>query len=131
MYKRQFLTSRNVLQNTTWYVGTVPYYRTEESLFGRTPTDHVPYLYEGAKVYEDYYTLTGFPQFAWCSDTDLLVEYNEMKTQMNDYLLQAKIQFITGATDIEDDAAWQDYLDTLNDMGLERYLEVTKTVNFG
>lgn len=128
---RFFLTSRNVLQNTTWYVGTVPYYRTEESLFGRTPTDHVPYLYEGAKVYEDYYTLTGFPQFAWCSDTDLLVEYNEMKTQMNDYLLQAKIQFITGATDIEDDAAWQDYLDTLNDMGLERYLEVTKTVNFG
>lgn len=128
---RYFLTSRNVLQNTTWYVSTVPYYRTEESLFGRTPTDHVPYLYEGAAVYEDFYTLTNFPQFPWCSDVDLLLEYNEMKTMFNDYLLQMKIQFVTGSADIEDDAVWQNYLNTLNDMGLEHYLEVVETVNFG
>ena len=128
---RYFLTERNVLQNTTWYVSTVPYYRTEESLFGRTPTDHVPYLYKGAIVYEDFYTLTNFPQFAWCSDTDLIAEYNEMKSLMNDYLLQAKIQFITGAMDIEDDAAWQGYIDQLNAMGLEHYLDVVEEVNFG
>lgn len=128
---RYFLTSRNVLQNTTWYVNTVPYYRTEDSLFGRTPTDHVPYLYEGAQAYEDFYTLTNFPQFAWCSDVDLLLEYNELKTMINDYLLQMKIQFITGSADVEDDAAWESYVNTLNDMGLERYLEVVKIVNFG
>lgn len=128
---RKFLTDRNILQNTTWLVDTVPYYRTEESLFGRAPTDHVPYLYEGAVAYEDFYTYTNFPQFAWCSDTDLLTEYNELKTLINDYLLQAKVQFITGAMDIEDDAAWQGYIDQLNAMGLERYLEVVKTVNFG
>ena len=50
---------------------------------------------------------------------------------MNDYLLQAKIQFITGAMDIEDDAAWQGYIDQLNAMGLEHYLDVVEEVNFG
>lgn len=128
---RMFLKDRNILQNTVWYVDTVPYYRTEESLFGRTPTDHVPYLYEGADMYDDFYTLTNFPQFAWCSDTNLLAEYNEMNTLFNDYIEQARVQFITGAMDIEDDAAWQGYLDQLNAMGLERYLEVVEEVNFG
>ena len=128
---RFFLTSRNVLQNTTWYVGTVPYYRTEESLFGRTPTDHVPYLYEGADVYDDYYTLTNFPAIAWCSDVDLIAEYNEQKTLFNDYFQKAKVQFVTGALDIEDDTAWNDYLSTLDRMGLEHYLDIIAQINFG
>lgn len=126
---RFFLTSRNVLQNTTWYVGTVPYYRTEESLFGRTPTDHVPYLYKGAVAYENYYYLTGFPQFAWCDDIDKISEFNELKTQMNDYIEQAKIQFITGTMDL--DADWDAYLAQINNIGLERYLELAEIVNFG
>lgn len=128
---RSFLTSRNVLQNTTWYVGTVPYYRTEDSLFGRTPTDHVPYLYEGADAYDDYYTLTNFPAIAWCSDLDLIAEHNELQTLFNEYFEQSKIQFITGALDINDDAAWNDYLNTLNGMNLAHYLEVIGKVNFG
>lgn len=128
---RIFLINRMELQNDIWHVSTVPYYRTQESLFGRAPTDHVPYLYKGATAYEDFYVLTNFPQFAWCSDTDLLLEYNELKTMMNDYLLQAQIGFVTGSSDIEDNAAWQEYLDTLNAMGLERYLEVVEIINFG
>lgn len=128
---RYFLTSRNVLQNTTWYVGTVPYYRTEESLFGRTPTDHVPYLYEGADVYDDYYTLTNFPAVAWCSDVELIAEYNELKTLFNEYLQKAKVQFITGALDIEDDGTWNEYLAKLEEMGIEHYLDVIEQINFG
>ena len=44
---------------------------------------------------------------------------------------QAKVQFITGALDIESDADWQTYLNTLEAMGLENYLEVVAKVNFG
>ena len=128
---RFFLTSRNVLQNTTWYVGTVPYYRTEESLFGRTPTDHVPYLYEGADVYDDYYTLTNFPAIAWCNDVELIAEYNELQTMFDDYFQQAKIQFVTGVIDINDDAAWNSYVAKLEEMNLSHYLEVISEVNFG
>lgn len=128
---RSFLTSRSVLQNTTWQVNTVPYYRTEESLFGRTPTDHVPYLYEGANVYQPYETVTGFPQFAWCTDVDILAENSELKLVIDDYVKQALVQFITGAVDIEDDAAWQGYVEDLNSMGLERYIENVEYVNFG
>ena len=128
---RFFLTNRNVLQNTTWYVGSVPYYRTEESLFGRTPTDHVPYLYEGAKCYEDFYTITNFPNIAWCNDVELLTEYNGLKILFDDYFLQSKVQFITGAKDINSDDDWNSYLATLDSMNLDRYMEVTGLVNFG
>ena len=128
---RTFLTGRTEPQNVHWYVNTVPYYRTEDSLFGRTPTDHVPYLYEDALAYENYYTITGFPQFAWCEDTDLLAERVELKTQIDEYVQQAKVQFITGAMDVGSDADWQSYLDNLKAMGLDRYLEVVKAVTFG
>ena len=109
----------------------MPYYRTEKSLFGRTPTDHVPYLYAGAKVYEDYETKTGFPQFAWCDDLDILAENNELRTVINDYVLQTQVQFITGAEDIDDDAVWAGYLDSLAGLQLDRYLETVKLINFG
>lgn len=128
---RSFLTSRNEMQNVHWQVNTVPYYRTEKSLFGRTPTDHVPYLYAGAKVYEDYETKTGFPQFAWCDDLDILAENNELRTVINDYVLQTQVQFITGAEDIDDDAVWAGYLDSLAGLQLDRYLETVKLINFG
>ena len=128
---RSFLTSRNEMQNVHWQVNTVPYYRTEKSLFGRTPTDHVPYLYAGAKVYEDYETKTGFLQFAWCDDLDILAENNELRTVINDYVLQTQVQFITGAEDIDDDAVWAGYLDSLAGLQLDRYLETVKLINFG
>ena len=44
---------------------------------------------------------------------------------------QAKVQFITGALDIENDADWDNYLSTLEAMGLEHYMEVVEKVNFG
>lgn len=128
---RAFLTDRNVLQNVHWHVNSVPYYRTIDSLFGRAPTDHVPYLYEGALVYEPYEVAQGFPQLAWCTDMDVLNENNELSTVIGDYILQALVQFVTGAEDIEDDAAWENFKSTLDTLGLERYLETVSIINFG
>ena len=48
---------------------------------------------------------------------------------MNDYIEQAKIQFITGTMDL--DADWDAYLAQINNIGLERYLELAEIVNFG
>ena len=89
------------------------------------------YLYEGAKAYEDYHTITNFPNIAWCNDVELLAEYNELKILFDDFFLQAKVQFITGAKDINNDDDWNSYLATLDSMNLERYLEVTAAVKFG
>ena len=89
----------------------------------------MPFLYKGAVAYENYYYLTGFPQFAWCDDIDKISEFNELKTQMNDYIEQAKIQFITGTMDL--DADWDAYPAQINNIGLERYLELAEIVNFG
>lgn len=40
-------------------------------------------------------------------------------------------EFILGVRDIDDNAVWQAYLNELNDMGLERYLEVCDEYYFG
>lgn len=41
------------------------------------------------------------------------------------------MQFITGAEDIDDDAVWAGYLDSLAGLQLDRYLETVKLINFG
>ncbi len=47
-----------------------------------------------------------------------------LHTDIENYLITMKAQFITGALDI--DASWDDFLNQLNEMGLERYLEITQ-----
>lgn len=51
---------------------------------------------------------------------------SEVKTLLQDYLLQARAQFATGVMDPNNDADWQTYLDTLEGMGLAKFLEVSQ-----
>ncbi len=53
---------------------------------------------------------------------DLVQEYVDLFTPLAGYLDQMTSQFITGSSDI--DAEWDNYVSTLNDMGLERFMEV-------
>lgn len=47
-----------------------------------------------------------------------------LKTNVNDTQSEYMTQFITGAMDINDDSAWQAYLDALESVGLSEYLEL-------
>ena len=51
-----------------------------------------------------------------------LTERATLYTDIRNYLITAKAQFITGAKDI--DASWDEHIETLNSMGLERLLEI-------
>ena len=74
---------------------------------------------------------SAFPAIAWCADADLITEKAELQTTIDNAISTAYAEFILGRKDIDDDAEWQAYLDNLEVLGLSRYLEVVKTINFG
>jgi putative aldouronate transport system substrate-binding protein len=51
-------------------------------------------------------------------------ELRQIGTQINDYIGEMVARFVTGELDI--DAEWDSYVSALNEMGLERYLEINQ-----
>ena len=49
----------------------------------------------------------------WAPD-DVIAEYTELKTLIDEYILVSDTEFIMGIKDINDDAQWQEYLDQLS-----------------
>lgn len=74
---------------------------------------------------------SSFPAIAWCADDELVTEQAELKTTIENAIRTGYAEFVLGRKDINDDAVWQEYLDNLETLGLSRYLEVVKTINFG
>jgi len=71
------------------------------------------------------------PAVAWCDNADLITEKAELQTAIENAISTAYAEFILGRKDIEDDATWEAYKVNLENLGLSRYLEVVKIVNFG
>lgn len=93
----------------------------DEALFD---VDNTYSLLSAAKVYESYYVNHHTPNIVWCADDDLNQKRSDLKTQINEYIRSTTTQFIMGRLDVNDDAVWQNYLDELDKMGLEEYIEV-------
>ncbi len=55
-------------------------------------------------------------------------EASTITANLNTYLYQAVPDFITGRKDIDDDAAWQDYCNTVEGMGMQRYVDYINEV---
>lgn len=51
-------------------------------------------------------------------------ELATLQTNIDNYVNQSSLQFVTGQKNIDDDSAWQAYLDGLNGLGLTRYLQI-------
>ena len=67
----------------------------------------------------------------WSADIDLAEELSELSTNINPYIKQSYTEFILGIRDVNDDAVWQEYLDTLDAMALTKYLDVCSEYYFG
>ena len=50
-----------------------------------------------------------------------------IKMEVLTFAKEARAKFATGVYDVNDDATWQWYIDTLNDMGLQTYLEQSQS----
>jgi putative aldouronate transport system substrate-binding protein len=68
----------------------------------------------------DIVIMDRFPSLTYTAEE--LKEYSILYTDINNYLKTAKAQFITGEMDI--DASWDAHIEKLNEMGLERLLEI-------
>lgn len=54
-------------------------------------------------------------------------ELATLQTNVESYIEQSSLEFITGQRDITDDGAWASYLDGFQGLGLDRYLEIYQT----
>lgn len=88
-------------------------------------------LYDEKKVleetYEPYLTETVLPSF-WV-DLDSVDKFADISTSITDYFEQQQAMFVTGELDVDDDAAWQAYVDGIKALGLEDWLAMQGVEN--
>ena len=127
------LTGAGSTQNIVWqgFLNTDSTYRDLYLEEGSDSWKMNTIQWAANKAYNAVGVESGFPAGVWCDDTDLTTERSELKTVIDTAIKTAYSEFILNRRDPNSDAEWQAYLDNLNALGLERYLEVTRLVNFG
>jgi putative aldouronate transport system substrate-binding protein len=82
-------------------------------------------LFEATKLYDGLAPMDQiFPLWnVWFSAEDA-TELAQLQTNLDDYVTRTNAEFITGQRNIDDDAAWKEYLAGLENLGLPRYLEL-------
>ena len=79
-------------------------------------------LQEATYLYEDSHPDEVFQNWAVCYEPEVVDELSMMKTNIEDYIDQSAVQFITGEKSLETD--WDEYVEGFERLGLERYLEI-------
>jgi putative aldouronate transport system substrate-binding protein len=79
-------------------------------------------LYEGKQPADQL-----FPYWNIWTDPTTADELAQLQTNLQNYVVQANAEFVTGQRDINDDATWQAYLSDIDNLGLARYLELYQT----
>jgi len=114
------------LQNANWSQAGISYRSNALRLgevSGRTGENLETILYEDTKnKYEPYARSLEqlIPPLTFTEDQSM--ELSEMTTTINDYVLEMFARFIVGEVDIDKD--WDEYVETLDAMGLARFLEI-------
>jgi len=76
-----------------------------------------------SQISAPYYVNHNTPTVVWAED-DVIADVGEYSSMINDFILTADTEFVMGIRDINDDAQWQAYLDELDAMGLQDYIEL-------
>ena len=84
-----------------------------------TTKNHV----KAAEANEPYYVNHNVPSLVWADD-ELSAEVSEYASMIKEFVGIASTEFIMGRRDINNDSDWQDYVNELNAMGLEDYIEL-------
>ncbi len=118
--------------NTRWLNKTMPYLESSIGTYS-VPFDGSinQWLIAAHEVYQPYYTDIGLPRMTWSIDADTALETSELKTSLTDATRSYVAQFVTGVRDIDDDAEWNAYLREIDNLGMERYIELRQQAIFG
>lgn len=65
-----------------------------------------------------------FPSEKLWPNADTSAELADLQTNIANYVTQAQAEFVTGQRDINDDGAWQAYLDDLEGLGVAQFLQL-------
>ncbi|MFY9297150.1 MAG: ABC transporter substrate-binding protein [Caldicoprobacterales bacterium] len=112
------------VQNYCW-VQSGPQARTDTFRLGEMANPDEPLeiiLYEATKQYEPFrpdYTEV-LPPLVFTEEQSN--ELADLEKTIQDYVEQMVARFITGDADLEND--WDNYVSTLEDMGIDRYVEI-------
>ncbi len=106
---------------------TNSYQETEDfDLFAPTASEVLLYRATN-ELYEPYHT----DEWQTLPSLNFLVEENTsvqtVKVELETFIEESKVQFITGVQDINDDSAWQAYIDSLESIGMPKLIEVYQT----
>lgn len=76
--------------------------------------------------YSKYRVLSGWPNIVWVTDNmqDYSTEYSELENLIENYVTQFYTEFIIGKLDINDEEEWKRYIDGLDALDLNRYIEL-------
>ena len=64
----------------------------------------------------------------WTNDPEIGTEFGELSSNLRTYISQSYTSFVMGMIDINDDAVWEEYINGLDAVGLQRYLEIADQV---
>lgn len=82
--------------------------------------------YLADREYSKYAINSGWPALVWTSteNKDAPLEYSELRGLIEDYVTKSYTDFVIGNKNINDDAQWNAYVDELNNIGLDRFIEL-------
>jgi putative aldouronate transport system substrate-binding protein len=81
-------------------------------------------LFEATKLYEGHESDQLFPYWEVGVTGETATELATIQTNVENFVVQAAAEFVTGVRDIESDEDWAEFQQNLTDLGAERYVQI-------
>lgn len=100
-------------------------YRTTDLVMAaEASTSATTASWNACNLYLPYAKQSGLSPISWCEDADVAADYASMQEVFTKYVDNSISEFVLGVRDIGDDAAWTEYLSTLEGMHVDQFLKL-------
>ncbi|RRR98080.1 type 2 periplasmic-binding domain-containing protein [Glycomyces terrestris] len=89
-----------------------------------TPEGYERRLFEATQLYEGHESDERFPYWEVAVTGETATELATIQTNVENFVVQASAEFVTGVRDIDSDEDWAEFQQNLTDLGAERYVEI-------
>ncbi|MEU5154018.1 ABC transporter substrate-binding protein [Glycomyces sp. NPDC021274] len=89
-----------------------------------TPEGYERRLFEATKLYEGHESDELFPYWDVAVTGETATELATIQTNVENFVVQAAAEFVSGVRDIESDEDWAEFQQHLTDLGAERYVQI-------
>jgi putative aldouronate transport system substrate-binding protein len=90
----------------------------------KTPDGYERRLFEATKLYEGHESAELFPYWEVGVTGETATELATIQTNIENFVVQASAEFVTGVRDIGSDEDWAEFQQNLTDLGAERYVQI-------